>query len=429
MRTLSARDGRGHPAGASTPDTAPETARDTASDTASDTAQAGGAPDAAPPPSRHAAADAASRTAPGAPSESAESRSPTTGKLRAVRWRRPAVSVVVRPRSLTVGALLALGVLAALVVSVSVGEYSIGFLGAAGALFGIGETDGAYVVTQLRFPRALTGILVGTALGLSGAIFQSVARNPLASPDVLGVTTGAGAAAVAGITLGVGGSTLSITGMALAGGVVAAVLVYVLAWRRGASTGRLIVIGIGVGFAFYSISRLLLVRADLLEAQRALVWLTGSLHGRSWEHAAPVAAAVVILTPLVLALARTLLVHQLGDELARGLGLRLQTSRGVLVAAAVVLAAVATAVAGPIGAVAGPIGFVALISPQIARRLCGGPGLPLLPSACTGALLVLVADTVGRRAFAPIELPVGVVMAIIGAPYFLWLVARRGEAS
>lgn len=358
-----------------------------------------------------------------------ESRSATTGALRALRLRRPAVSIVVRPRALAVGTLLAFGVLAVLVLSVSVGEYGIGFVGAVSALLGIGDTDGAYVVTQLRFPRALTGALVGTALGLAGAIFQSIARNPLASPDVLGVTTGAGAAAVAGITLGIGGSTLSITGMGLAGGVAAAALVYALAWHRGAGTGRLIVIGIGVGFAFYSISRLLLVRADLLEAQRALVWLTGSLHGRSWEHAVPVAVAVAVLTPLVLALGRTLLVHQLGDEMARGLGLRLQTSRGVLVAAAVVLAAVATAVAGPIGAVAGPIGFVALISPQIARRLCGGPGLPLLPSACTGALLVLAADTIGRRAFAPIEVPVGVVMAIIGAPYFLWLVTRRGEVS
>lgn len=353
--------------------------------------------------------------------------SPTRG-VRAVRLHRPPVSIVVRPRAATVGVLLALAVCASVVLSVSVGTYNIGFIDAAAALTGVGNPDGTYVVTQLRFPRTLTGTLVGAALGLSGAVFQSIARNPLASPDVLGITTGAGAAAVAGIMLGLV-STWSLTAMSLAGGLVAAALVYALAWRRGVRTGRLIVIGVGLGFAFHSISSLLLVRADLWAASRAMVWLTGSLNGRSWEHVLPVGLAVVVLTPLVLALGRLLLVHQLGDELARGLGLRLQTTRAILVACAVLLAASATAVAGPIGAIAGPVGFVALISPQVAGRLTGGPGLPLFPSACTGALLVVLADVVGRTAFSPIELPVGVVMGAIGAPYFLWLITRRTEAT
>lgn len=322
------------------------------------------------------------------------------------------------------GCLLALGACAAVVASTSIGVYDVGFVGAAKALFGIGHPDGTYVVTQLRFPRALTGVMVGAGLGLSGAVFQSIARNPLASPDVLGVTSGAAAAAVGGITLGYA-STWSVAGMAIAGGLGTAALVYGLSWRHGVKTSRMIVIGIGLGFAFHSLRDLLLVRANLREAQRAMVWLTGSLHGRSWEQAIPVAVAVFVLLPMVLGLGRALLIHQLGDDLARGLGLRLQTTRATLIVMAVLLAAVATAVAGPIGAIAGPVGFVALISPQVARQLTGGPGLPLFPSACTGALLVVVADLAGRRLFAPTELPVGVVMAVIGAPYFLWLIARR----
>lgn len=348
--------------------------------------------------------------------------------MRAIRLQRPAISFVLRPRTAIVGGLLALAVCAAVVASVSMGTYDIGFFGAAAALFGIGHPDGAYVVTQLRFPRTLVGALVGAALGLSGAVFQSVARNALASPDVLGVTSGAGAAAVAGITLGFT-STWSVTAMALVGGMSAAILVYLLAWRRGVRTGRLIVIGVGLGFAFHGLTSLLLVRANLWEASRAMVWLTGSLNGRSWEHVLPIGLAVVVLTPVVLGLGRLLLVHQLGDELARGLGLRLQTTRGLLIAGAVVLAAVATAVAGPIGAIAGPIGFIALMSPQVARQLTGGPGLPLFPSACTGALLVVLADLAGRTLFSPIELPVGVVVGAIGAPYFLWLLTRRTETT
>lgn len=232
------------------------------------------------------------------------------------------------------------------------------------------------------------------------------------------------------IVLGTGG-TVGVAAAALVGGFVVTGLVYLLAWRHGVSPGLLIVIGLGISMACTSLISMLLVRADIRKAQEAAVWLTGSLNGRGWEHALPVGLTVLALTPFVLVLARQLLLQQLGDDLARGLGLRLQTSRAALIAVAVVLAATATAMAGPIGssAAAGPIGFVALIAPQLARRFTGGPGLPLIPAAFAGAVLVVGADIIARRAFAPIELPVGVVTGVLGAPYFLWLLARRGGTA
>ncbi|MGQ0615670.1 MAG: FecCD family ABC transporter permease [Acidimicrobiia bacterium] len=316
---------------------------------------------------------------------------------------------------------VALGVVVAatVAVSVSVGDFPIPLSDVVPALVGLGNPDSDFIIHTLRLPRALTGALVGAAFGLSGALFQSLARNPLASPDVIGITGGASAAAVAVIVLaGAGGFVVSVA--ALAGGLVTAAAIYVLAYKRGVVGYRLVLIGIGVAAVLQAVTSYLLTRSEIYEAQRAMVWLTGSLNGRSWDHVRPVALALAVLFPVTLALGRQLRLLELGDDTAKGLGARVEPARAALILAAVGLVAVATASAGPIA-------FAALVAPQIARRLVRSAGATLLPSALTGAALVLLADLVARRAFAPTELPVGVVTGIIGAPYLLWLLARANR--
>lgn len=322
-------------------------------------------------------------------------------------------------RTFVVSAVLALAIGLALATSVSVGDFPIPLSEVVPAVLGLGGTDSDFIIFQLRLPRALTGALVGAGFGVSGAIFQSLARNGLASPDIIGITAGASAAAVALIVWGTVSSTAVALG-ALAGALVTAAAIYLLAYRKGVVGYRLVLVGIGINAVLVSMIEYLLTRAEIFEAQKATIWLTGSLNGRGWDHVRPVAVALLILLPLALALGRSLRLLELGDDTARGLGVRVEPTRAALIFAAVGLAAVGTASAGPIS-------FVALVSPQIARRVVRSPGVSLVPSALTGAMLVLLSDLVARRAFAPSELPVGVVTGVVGAPYLLWLLARANR--
>jgi iron complex transport system permease protein len=310
---------------------------------------------------------------------------------------------------------------AVFVWSLAVGDFPIPVGEVLATLFGGGSKSTTFIVRTLRLPRGLTALLVGAAFGLSGAIFQRLARNPLASPDIIGVNAGAAAAAVFVIVV-VKGTSVQVTMGALAGSILTAVAIYLLAYKRGVSGYRLVLVGIGVTAMLTSVVSYLLTRAEIFDAQRAVVWLTGSLNGRGWEHVRPVSLALLILLPVTIAMARHLRVLELGDDTARGLGLRVERSRGVLLLAATGLAALGTASAGPVG-------FVALVAPQIARRLVGGRSLALLPAAAVGALLMVAADLVGRRAFAPTELPVGIITAILGAPYLLFLLARANRVG
>ncbi|MGH3615616.1 MAG: FecCD family ABC transporter permease [Pseudonocardia sp.] len=306
------------------------------------------------------------------------------------------------------------------------GDFPISLGEVLAVLFGGGDSAEQFIVLELRLPRTLTGILVGAALGLSGAITQAVARNPLASPDILGVTAGASAAAVIVIVLG--GSNGAIVGFlasvglpvaALIGGLVTAALVYALAYRRGIEGYRLVLVGVGIGAVAMSVTSWLLVVAEVYEAARATVWLTGSLNARGWEHVVPVGLALTVLVPIALLLAFGLGVLQFGDDTARGLGMRINRARAALILVAVGLAAVATSSAGPIV-------FVALVVPQICQRLVGAARPPLLASAVYGALLTVVADLIARTVLG-VEIPVGIVTAILGAPYLLFLLARRNR--
>ncbi|GLZ76331.1 iron ABC transporter permease [Actinorhabdospora filicis] len=295
-------------------------------------------------------------------------------------------------------------------------------------LFGDGSRASELIVFKLRMPRALTGVLVGLAFGLAGALFQAVTRNPLASPDLIGVSAGASAGGVAmilfsGVTAAGAGSLGTVPFGAFAGALAAAAFIYVMAFRGGTVTGyRFVLVGIGVNGALSALTGWLLTRADIDQAGRAMVWLTGSLNGRGFEHATWIGCALAVVVPCAIALSRPYQLLQYGDDTARGLGLPLARTRMALLLLGVVLAAFATAAAGPIG-------FVALAAPQIARRLTGTANLPLLTSGLVGSALVMIADLIARTAFGDIELPVGVVTGAIGAPYLMWLLARKNRAG
>jgi iron complex transport system permease protein len=311
--------------------------------------------------------------------------------------------------------------LAVFVWSLTVGDYPLPVGDVVRSLLGDQEGGSHFIVWTLRLPRGLTAVLVGAAFGLSGAIFQRLVRNPLASPDIVGVNAGA-ALVAAYVVIVMDSSGLQVTVGALLGALAAAGGVYALAYRRGIAGYRLVLVGIGVSAFLLAATEYLLTRGEIYEVQRAVVWLTGSLNGRSWDHVRPVSWALAVLLPAALVLARQLRLLELGDDLARSLGGRVERTRGLLLLVGVGLAATATAAAGPVA-------FVALAAPQIARRLVRGTSLGLLPATACGALLMVGADLVGRRLFAPTELPVGVITGVVGAPYLLYLLARSNRVG
>lgn len=343
---------------------------------------------------------------------------------------RPAIRVgrlswVLRVRVLAVS-VIGLGLLVlAIAANVGRGEFPIALGDVLEVLFGGGQRAQRFVVWELRLPRALTGALVGAALALSGAITQIIVRNPLATPDILGITAGAGVGAVSVIAFG--GSYGVLTGAladvgipvaGLVGGLLSAVVVWLLAWRNGLESYRLVLVGLGVDALLKGVTFWLLTVGDVNDAARAVTWLAGSLHGRGWEHVQPVGLALAVLLPLALLGAYTLGVLSFGDDTARGLGVRVNAARVGMLLCAVALAAVATAAAGPIA-------FVALATPQIAMRLCRTAQPPLVASTVLGALLTVTADLVARTAFDAAEFPVGVVTGVLGASYLAYLLARR----
>ncbi|MEU0629092.1 iron chelate uptake ABC transporter family permease subunit [Streptomyces sp. NPDC005989] len=272
------------------------------------------------------------------------------------------------------------------------------------------------VVGTLRLPRMTVGLLVGVAFGIAGALIQTVARNPLASPDIIGISQGASALTVGAMTFGITSYTV-LPYLSVIGGVAAAALVYVFAWRGGLHATRFVLIGIGFAIALRSVTTLFLTKGDYLVAQQAQIWMTGSLNGRGWAEAAPIGWTLLILLPAVLWAARAQRSVAMDDDTATALGVRLGRVRLGLVALGVILASVATGTAGPVD-------FVALLAPQIARRMTRTAQIPLLCSALLGAVIVVFADLLARRLFSPTELPVGVLTAAVGAPYLIWLIIR-----
>ncbi|MFI0423014.1 FecCD family ABC transporter permease [Spongiactinospora sp. 9N601] len=289
-----------------------------------------------------------------------------------------------------------------------------------GVILGERVPGATFTVGRLRLPRAVLAVIAGFGFGMAGVTFQTMLRNPLASPDIIGISSGASAAAaVAIVSLSLGGTQVSV--LAIGCALAVALLVYVLAFRDGVAGTRLILIGIGIAAIMDSITAYVLSRAaewDLAEATR---WLTGSLNGTTWAEVLPAVAATAVLAPVLLARGRDLTALRLGDDTASALGVRVERTRVVVIVAAVGLIAFATAASGPIA-------FVAFLSGPIAARLTGVGGSPLVPSGLVGALLVLVADFAGQFAFGT-RFPVGVVTGVLGAPYLVYLIVRTHRAG
>ncbi|GAA4913727.1 hypothetical protein GCM10023237_37360 [Streptomyces coeruleoprunus] len=261
------------------------------------------------------------------------------------------------------------GALAALLAAVSVAYLCVGEAFVApgevlNVLAGRPSPD-ELVVGTLRLPRLVLGLLVGAAFGVAGALIQTVARNPLASPDIIGISQGAGALTVGAMTFGVT-SFAVLPYLSVAGGIAASVLVYLFAWRGGLHATRFVLIGIGFAIALRSVTHLLMTKGDYLVAQQAQIWMTGSLNGRGWDEAAPLGWTLLALVPCVLWAARAQRAMALDDDTATALGVRLGRVRLGLGLLGVVLASLATGAAGPVD-------FVALLAPQIARRLTRAP--------------------------------------------------------
>lgn len=316
--------------------------------------------------------------------------------------------------------LLALLVLTAALAALSLlsGKYPVSLSQVVWALVGRGDDMVRMIVVEWRLPRVALAVLLGAALGVSGAIFQSLTRNPLGSPDIIGFSAGSYTGALMVILIFSGGYYETAFG-ALAGGIVTAAAVYLLAWRRGVQGFRLIIVGIGVAAMLSAFNAWMIREADLQVAMAAAIWGAGSLNGLGVEQLLPLALMLCVLLPLTLLLSRPMRQLELGGDVARASGVDAGRIRLLLMMLGVALTALVTASAGPIS-------FIALCAPQIARRMTRSAGVALLPSALTGGLLLLAADWAAQHAMGP-QLPVGVMTVSIGGLYFLFLLIREGR--
>lgn len=344
----------------------------------------------------------------------------------AVRFARRGTTIRFGPLSRRIGwrtvlLTLALWLLAAAVgvVACTLGEYELRLDDIAAILTGQREGLARKVLLEWRLPRVVAALAFGAALAVAGAIFQSLTHNPLGSPDVIGFNTGAYTGALVVITL-TGGSFAMVAVGALAGGLLTALLVTVLAYRAGLAGLRLIITGIGIGAALSALNHWLVLRASLEVAMSAATWGAGSLNGIRWPQVVPALVGVVVAGVAVAAVAPRLRTLELGDDAAQALGVRADRTKVVLVVLGVVLVAMVTAVAGPIA-------FVALVAPQLARRLARTGSVALAPAAAMGALLLVTGDVIAQRVFAPVQLPVGVVTVCLGGGYLIWLLIREAR--
>ncbi|WP_420096505.1 FecCD family ABC transporter permease [Brevibacterium sediminis] len=311
-------------------------------------------------------------------------------------------------------------IVAAFLTSLMVGQTFYSFDKVVRVVAGEQVPGATFTVGRLRLPRAVMALAVGLSFGLGGVTFQTMLRNPLASPDIIGISSGASAAAVfAIITLGLGTTGVSI--FAIVAGLAVALLIYLLSYKNGAAGIRLILVGIGISSMLTALINWELTRASQWDLQEALRWLAGSLNGSSWESVIPVLIALIILTPLLIGQSKNLSITQLGDDTAEALGVRVSRTRLVVIVIAVGLIAFATAAAGPVA-------FVAFLSGPIAARLIGPGSSPLIPAGLVGALLVLVADLVGQFALGT-RYPVGVITGVLGAPYLIYLIVRINRSG
>ncbi|MFT4135367.1 FecCD family ABC transporter permease [Microbacterium sp.] len=309
---------------------------------------------------------------------------------------------------------------AGLVVEVLVGgSADIALSDALSAVFGSGTGLARFVVVETRLPRALTAVLVGAVFGLSGVVYQRLVSNVLATPDIIGVSAGASAGAVAVLVVA-GGTGLAVQAGALAGAALAVFLIFGLSWTHGSSTYRLVLVGIGVGACFAAATSYLLALADSMTSTRAMRWLIGSLSGAQWNEVAVLALTLVVGVVAVVLLTPSLDALRLGDHLASGLGTRVGLVRVIALLLGAALAAIATSVAGPVA-------FIALVAGPIAARLL--PQAGPLPAAAVGAAVLVLADVAAQTAPVISPVPTGVLTGLVGAPALIFLLlTRKAEA-
>jgi len=310
-------------------------------------------------------------------------------------------------------------------LSLNLGHIAIAPLDVIQTLIGNGTDQDKLVLFDFRLPRMVIALLIGAGLGVSGAILQGVSQNGMADPGILGINAGAGLAVVLFIFFFQGSmsslGTLSIFMMpifALVGGVFAAFLIYTLAWKQGVTPIRLILVGIGVNAAFGAALMIVQLKMSPNDFMQATIWLSGSIWGANWKFVLTVLPWIIILIPFTIFKSRYLNILNLGDQMATGLGASVEKERRILLLSSVALA-------GACVAVGGGISFLGLVAPHLARRIVGSKHQVMLPvTALIGGLLLLVADMVGRNLLAPSEIPVGLVVSALGAPYFIYLLIK-----
>lgn len=349
--------------------------------------------------------------------------SPTAIEPRWPRGIRPirlgGLSVRMQLRAWMVSAVVVIMALGVGAYSLTVGTagYPIGDVLA--ALGGHADAVTTRVVVEWRLPRVVFALLGGAALAIGGAVFQSITRNPLGSPDIIGFSSGAYTGALL-VALFWTGSAVGTSAGALAGGVLTGLAVYLLAYRRGVSGMRIIVVGIGISMLLGAFNTWILTTMRLEQAISAASWGAGSLTDIAWPHVLPLAIGLVIGLPLTLLLSADMTMLEMGDDIGRGLGVRAEPLRMALLLLGIVLVALVTASAGPIA-------FVALAAPQLAVRVMRTSGVQIVPSAAMGALLLTASDLIARTVIAPAQLPVGVVTLCLGGGYLVWLLASFGR--
>lgn len=340
--------------------------------------------------------------------------------------------LIVRPRQLPLSfrldgrvpaVLVGLGliILAAMAIDLGQGEYPIPPLEVLKTILGLQtlNPDYSFIINTLRLPRTLVAFEVGMGLAISGTILQGLTRNPLAAPEIIGFNAGASLAAVSLIVLFPNVPLFALPLSAFSGALAVAILIYLFAWDNGSSPLRLVLVGVGITAVFQALTTLIITFGEINNVSQALVWLTGSVYGCGWEHVGVMLSWLAVFLPISLLLSMQLNALNLGDDMARGLGTRVEWQRGLL-------SLFAAAMVGAAVAVAGTIGFVGLMAPHLGRQLVGPTHEGLLPTAALmGGLLVVLSDWLGRILFAPIELPCGVITAVIGAPYFIYLLIRN----
>jgi iron complex transport system permease protein len=334
--------------------------------------------------------------------------------------REPVVALRASWRGIIAVSILVAAALVLAVFALGVGQYPVSPGQVIAIVTGQDDSFASVLVLQWRMPRILLALLIGAALGVSGAIFQALTRNPLGSPDVIGFDFGAYTGALIAIAV-LGGGYYTIAVSAVVGGLATAVIVYLLSYKNGLAGFRLIIVGIAVGAVLSSVSQWIILKIKLHQAVTAAIWQQGSLNGLEWAQVYPMLGGLAIGCALLAVVGPQLPILEMGDDAAGALGVRPERARLAYFGIGVLLIAVAAATAGPIS-------FVALAAPQLARRLTGAPGVGLISAAAMGAFLLLSSDLIALTIFAPTELPVGAITVTLGGLYLVYLLivqARR----